>query len=67
LIYTDIARTLRDARAYASSVSDLIMIDTITSMLADTLHEYGNFNAENFYKYTQHGYNTCPTEMSTHE
>ena len=57
MIYTDIARVLRDARAYASSVTQLRMLDQVVYMMADQLAHYNNFNADHFYKYTEVGNN----------
>jgi hypothetical protein len=48
MIYTDIAKTLANARARASSVTQLIMIDRVVMMIADTLGEYKNFNVHAF-------------------
>lgn len=56
MIYTDLARTLADARSYASSVTQLIMIDRVTLMIADTLAEYKRFNYEAFLETAKHGY-----------
>lgn len=55
MIYSDIARVLRDARGYASSVTQLKMVDKVVYMMADTLANYKNFNAEHFYTYTEVG------------
>jgi methylmalonyl-CoA mutase N-terminal domain/subunit len=56
LIYTDIAITLADARQYASSVTQLLMIDQVTRMLAMTLGEYNKFNEDLFFEKAKHGY-----------
>lgn len=68
MIYSDVARTLRDARGYASSVAQLRMIDRVAYMLADTLADYKRFNPETFYTQAEVG-NGIPiieTEL-THE
>lgn len=56
MIYTDIARTLADARSRASSVTQLMMIDKVTLMIADALAEYKRFNADAFLEKAKHGY-----------
>ena len=56
MIYSDVARTLRDARGYASSVTQLRMVDRLVYMLADTFSEYKKFNADAFYTQAQVGY-----------
>lgn len=58
MIYSDIARTLADARHYASSVTQLRMLDRLTRMLADTLSDYKRFNYEAFLDKAKHGYDT---------
>lgn len=55
MIYSDLARVLRDARGYASSVTQLRMVDKIVYMVADCLADYKNFNEEHFLKYTDVG------------
>lgn len=56
MIYTDIARTLADARNYASSTTQLMMVDRVTLMIADALAEYKRFNADAFLEKAKHGY-----------
>lgn len=48
MIYSAIARTLRDARGYASSITQLRMLDRVTVMLADELQQYKRFRPELF-------------------
>lgn len=63
MIYSDVARTLRDARGYASSVTQLRMIDRLAYMLADTFSEYKKFNADAFLTQAQVGYNVPLDDM----
>lgn len=56
MIYTDLARTLADARQYASSVTQLMMVDKVTLMIADTLAEYKRFNCDAFLEKAKYGY-----------
>lgn len=61
MIYTDIARTLADARCQASSVTQLMMVDKVTLMIADTLAEYKRFNYEAFMEKSKYGYDVPVT------
>lgn len=61
MIYTDIARTLADARSCASSVTQLMMIDKVTLMIADTLANYKRFNFEVFMERSKYGYDVPVT------
>jgi len=63
LIYSDVARTLRDSRAYASSVTQLRMIDRVAYMLSDTFSEYKKFNAEAFLTQAEVGYDVPLNDM----
>jgi len=56
MIYTDLAKTLADARARASSVTQLIMVDRVAHMICDALSEYKNFNAHAFLDKARVGY-----------
>lgn len=56
MIYSAIARTLADARQRASSVTQLVMIDRVALMIADTLADYKRFNREAFLDLAKHGY-----------
>jgi len=48
MIYSDIARCLKSARATASSVAQLRMLDRVSHMLADDLAGYNRFNPSRF-------------------
>ena len=56
MIYTDISATLADARQYASSVTQLMMLDRVTLMIADTLAQYKRFNQYAFLEKAKYGY-----------
>lgn len=56
MIYTDIAKTLADARSHASSTTQLMMIDRVTYLLAQTLGDYNKFNADAFLTKAKYGY-----------
>lgn len=56
MIYTDIAKTLATARSHASSITQLVMIDRVTYLLAQTLSEYHKFNADAFLTKAKYGY-----------
>lgn len=56
MIYTDIAKTLAVARSHASSVTQLVMVDRITRLIADTLGDYNKFNEQAFLSKAKYGY-----------
>ena len=55
MIYSAIARTLRDARGYASSVTQLMMLDRVAAMLADELQQYKKFQPDKFLDEAEYG------------
>jgi hypothetical protein len=56
MIYTELAVTLADARSHASSVTQLMMLDRVTIMIADSLEEYKRFNRDMFLAKAKLGY-----------
>jgi len=51
-----VANALRDARALASSQTQLRMLDRVSHMIADELSNYKKFRAELFHEKAQTGY-----------
>ena len=58
MIYSDVAYALRDARASASSVAQLRMLDRVCYMIADSLSGYNRFNPDAFLTQCQVGFGT---------
>jgi hypothetical protein len=56
MIYTDIAKTLANSRSHASSITQLMMVDRVTYLLAQTLSEYQRFNTDAFLTKAKYGY-----------
>lgn len=56
MIYSDLSATLADSRQHASSVTQLLMIDKLALMIADTLSEYHRFNRDAFLTKARFGY-----------
>jgi len=48
MIYSSVAQALRDARGYASSITQLKMLDLVGEFIAEELHQYSKFNADLF-------------------
>jgi hypothetical protein len=56
MIYSSVARALRDARGYATSMTQLKMLDLVGEFIADELHQYSRFNADRFKEEAELGF-----------
>lgn len=56
MIYSSVARALRDARGYATSMTQLKMLDLVGNFIADELHQYNRFDASRFMEEAELGF-----------